>query len=603
MEAVLAELALAATREALRSTVTEFVARRARRPSDKADDERAQKRIQRAVRHAAENTDEGALALHVREASGWASIVHMQGMPRPAQTGTASIALSFSAVPRRFRGGAGNADLLDEAELVTSGMSYLILGDPGSGKTTTIKRLILSLFEESSLSAGNPDLRFPVLIVCRDVDWSHTDLTREICHRVGIDLDAIHREVALDEASRIGLAGAALDALQALLVVDGIDEIPDPDGRAAVLRVLERLQRLVGDARLICSCRSGDAPHLEGYATAELLPLSRQQIADIIAAQSSAPEQFLEQVARSAATDLLDRPLFLTQLLLVFETTGSLPDRPVDLYRQLVRLLLHDWDEQRSIKRRSRYSTFDASAKQDFLAEIAFRLTRYGKARFTEDDLLSIYDGLATQFGLEERHAKRVVREIESHAGLIADVPGGFEFTHFTLQEYLCADSIVRQGITDEVKDYLRLYPEVIAVAIALSSRPNHFLQACVGFSRRFDSPRHASAFGRRLGAERPRFVTDEALGDSILHLLAHSDSRDAESWRRLGEIESVRDSLQLAASKYHVEVAEELVRFYPLNSSDRGHQRSARISVPTKVMALYVDDLGRIGEMDEDDD
>ena len=78
------------------------------------------------------------------------------------------------------------------------------------------------------------------------------------------------------------------------------------------------------------------------------------QITEIVAAQNSSPQAFIGLVEGSDIAEFLDRPLFLTQLLILFETSGALPERPVDLYRQLVRLLLQEWDEQRSIKRRSR---------------------------------------------------------------------------------------------------------------------------------------------------------------------------------------------------------------------------------------------------------
>src|SRR4051812_1271347 len=114
------------------------------------------------------------------------------------------------------------------------------------------------------------------------------------------------------------------------------------------------------------------------------------------------------------------------------------------------------------------------------------RLHRKGKASFSEDDLLEIYEELADAFGLPKRRARQIVQEIESHVGLIADIRGGFQFTHFTLQEYPCADSIIRQGMNDDV--YLGLHPEVVPVAVALSSRPSQWLGECVSRSRRFDT-------------------------------------------------------------------------------------------------------------------
>jgi len=113
--------------------------------------------------------------------------IQVQGMPRPVATDSASVALNLAPVARRFRGSGQLHDVLDEAELATSAESFLVLGEPGSGKTTTLKRLTLTLFEESSLSTGNSELSMPVVVVCRQVDWTLTDLAVEVIRRVGVD--------------------------------------------------------------------------------------------------------------------------------------------------------------------------------------------------------------------------------------------------------------------------------------------------------------------------------------------------------------------------------------------------------------------------------
>ncbi len=302
---------------------------------------------------------------------------------------------------------------------------------------------------------------------------------------------------------------------------------------------------MTSDAHIVCSCRSGDAPHLDGYATAELLPLSDNQISSIVEGRTQSTDAFLLSVAKAGiSNDLLDRPLFLNQLLTVFETNGSVPERPVELYRQLLQLLIHDWDRQHHVQRRSDYAGFDGETKREFLSEFAFRLTIEGRATFAEEVLLGIYAEIHKQFRLPGNQARRVVREIESHVGIVMEVPSGFQVSHFTMQEYLCADNISRRPLDKEVAAYLPRFPAVIA--IALSPRPTTWLVECLRLSRSFKPPRLASAFVSRLGLERPRFSPDIELGEALLSLMAQAAAEEASSWERLGSIDAVRESVDL---------------------------------------------------------
>jgi hypothetical protein len=279
----------------------------------------------------------------------------------------------------------------------------------------------------------------------------------------------------------------------------------------------------------------------------------------------------------------------LNQLLTVFENTGSLPERPVDLHRQLIRLLLRDWDEQRRVRRPSRYRDFDPETKRDFLAEIAFRLTLWGRATFSEQELLAIYDAIHGRFSLPASQAIDVVREIESHVGIVQEVMGGFQFSHFTMQEYLAADHISRRPVDDEVADYLRRYPSVVAVAVALSSNPEAWLTECLKRSRDFTPPRLAGTFASRLGLERPRFTASLELGLTILQLLRQADAGEVNSWRRLSEIEAVRESVHLTVEQFHFEQRGPVVSLARRRPDEPGERRRPSFSkIPTPIFELF---------------
>jgi predicted NACHT family NTPase len=134
-----------------------------------------------------------------------------------------------------------------------------------------------------------------------------------------------------------------------LVLIDGLDEI-ESEFRVAVERDLVSLGRQLRSGRLIVSCRSADFPdRLEGFGEAEIVPLDQDQIVEVAEAilGSSEADRFFEELTQgsSAGLELANRPLFLAQMVTLFRKRGTIPERPVDLYEAIVRLVISDWDE------------------------------------------------------------------------------------------------------------------------------------------------------------------------------------------------------------------------------------------------------------------
>lgn len=105
------------------------------------------------------------------------------------------------------------------------------------------------------------------------------------------------------------------------------------------------------------------------------------------------------------------------------KATGVIADRPSDLNSQLVRLTIHEWDEQRRIKRRAAVKSLDVTTIEGVLRHLAFRLTMDGSALFDERDLSEILDELGDHFELGTSNARRFIRELQAHAGFVAETP------------------------------------------------------------------------------------------------------------------------------------------------------------------------------------
>lgn len=494
-------------------------------------------------------TLENALARHLKYAASWATKYSFLGLSSPKSSRLDTIPLRMTNIPRRYRGQSSDANAKEvlEATFLTDHEPIVLLGDPGAGKTTTLKRLCLNLLTEDA--SEDDGFQLPIVIVLRDMA-GHNSIISHIANIVNIPLEAVPAAsgnpasfllYGADAAERIG---DLLDSLDAVVIIDGLDEIA-PSERRSVEREISLLVDYTRRAKVIVSCRSGDYNRpIHGFSTYELLPLSRSEVLDISRSWLGNYEEFIRHLDGKPYADIVDRPLLLSFLLFLFSNDGSLPTRPSMIYRKVVYRLLKDWDDERGIARGSAYANFDPDTKIDFLSEFSYLLTYELKSRgFTDERAISILDLIGTAYGLPQKEYVKVLREIETHTGVI--VAAGFdrfEFAHLSVQEFLCANFISRSPFPELVKSYLSEYPAPVAVACALSSQPDIFLSQM--FRRHLvdkfrnpddffyridhgdqlvfdlfgdDTGQTLASFLSRLDLERPSFRGTTELGECIL--------------------------------------------------------------------------------------
>ncbi len=436
----------------------------------------------------------------------------------------------------------------DELDVLFTNSHVAVLGDPGAGKTTTLRNLARHVALEPEVDENDP-FKFVVLVVCRDEDWRTDDLYDVIGAKVGVtgklaaDLD--NPESRIREVLNAG----------ALVLIDGLDEVPSAQRVRLEQSVMSLGRHLVG-GKVIVSCRSADyVTLLSGFEPAEILPLSDKQIArvaeDLLGADAAeAFDEAMHQRPGNPVAELTNRPLFLAQMLAIYRRRGTIPERPVDLYAELTRLIIQEWDEQRGVHRSSKYDDFGVDAKRNLLADLALDLVHRQLIRFDESQLEESFVRLADRYGLPKADARRVARELEAHTGLLVQSGAAFEFSHLSLQEYLAADAMSRAGI-DGRREWWSS-PAVAAVAVALSSDPNGWLGDLVSLLPNFlDDCRPLQPFLYRLGQERPRFTRSIQLGKDVLELLWRARNANPASVEPLHELRSVRDSVADAISSF----------------------------------------------------
>lgn len=394
----------------------------------------------------------------------------------------------------------------------------LLLGTAGAGKTTSIQKICVDFFQTGKVLS-----RFSTPVLIRLRDLPQDDTRNPLISTISADL-ALHVHVVSEPAivdlpftrtvQNAALA-AFLDGLNALLLVDGFDELPTEELRDRVLHDITYLTNHLRNSKLLITSRSADFRYkLSTVRKFELAPLTEAQVESFAKRwlkSNALADDFLAKVYSSPFADTTIRPLSIAHLCAIYERIQDIPEKPKSVYKRIVRLLLEDWDAQRTVRRFShvsKYARFDNDRKFDFLANLAFVLTTELKQlRFSSDSLREAYAKICNDHELPADQSLLVTSELESHSGLI--VQSGFdhfEFAHKSLQEYLAADYIVRLPDLELTKLVFSLVPNELAIATALSSRPSYFLVElflkCLDLEK--EVPSWISTYLSRLVSEKP---------------------------------------------------------------------------------------------------
>ncbi len=374
----------------------------------------------------------------------------------------------------------------------------LLLGAPGSGKSTFVNHLALCL-AGAALCARRTDAfspeggwlaqvpgwtlgdLLPIRLVLRDFA-AFTPLARATQGSVALLRDFLQAVLEADDcADALEPLTTALSDGQAILLLDGLDEVV---GTPVLNRVAESIQataRAYPRSPILVTCRILDYQaerlrQLAGFPTQTLADLSDAQIDQFVQnwycelalsgrranQQAQEDAQALQQAiaARPELRELARLPLLLTVMALVHTNRGSLPDARALLYDDCIDILLLRWRQQRGAQdllTRLELPQFRSSDLLALMARLGFAAhelaerhtdTNNRPADLSESAVMQVLAEGFAPYDAARKHAlaEQVLHALTQGNGLLLQRgPAVYAFPHRTFQEFLAGYHLLRQ--------------------------------------------------------------------------------------------------------------------------------------------------------------
>lgn len=344
---------------------------------------------------------------------------------------------------------------------VNKNKSFILIGKPGSGKTTTLKNVYFNISHDFlNCKDGVP---FPIFIDANTYNLENTFF------------NLIQKEIPKSSVSEF------INHYKLLVLIDGVNEINEYF-KLNALAELRYLSNHYREIVFVITMRKNGYKSITNFATIELKQLSEYQIIEYLEnrlGKKKGAELSVRIKNNKRIDPLAFNPLYLNMILKIFQIqNGNLPNNKGLLFKIFCDLIL---------ERESKVYKTNKTTKLNVLSSIAFYMRENGYFKRVSKEIArvqvqSTLNNLNANIGVNE-----IIQELIDNE-FFEDLGDEIEFKHETYEEYFVSLELKRLFLTTKtisINYYEEKWFESIEMTLDLFSdeitREKYFYELLIG--------------------------------------------------------------------------------------------------------------------------